>query len=137
MYYDSLLPERQRAKWVVFESPTGQPWSYGGVTAAHSNDCNCKCSDIEQCLRDGKSPLIWPNGLVAQHNCSSAVERLSAWEKVRAHPACLPNVIHLLAEAWVSQRHLCAPDEPHTAKDRSELLMLLCLGVIIVRVRQS
>ena len=92
MYYDSLLPERQRASWAVFESPAGRPWSYGGVTAAHSNGCNCRCSDIAQCLADGKSPLIWPNGLVAQHNCSTAIEQLTAWEKVMISPARLPGL---------------------------------------------
>ena len=66
----------------MFESPTKQPWSFGGVQAAHSNDCNCKCDAIEQCLKDGKAPLTWPNGLVAQHNCRNDIDGLKKWHKV-------------------------------------------------------
>lgn len=69
-------------RWAVFESPTAVPWSFGGVRAAHSNDCNCECRDTERCLREGKSPLKWANGLVAQHICRNDTGGLVRWQKV-------------------------------------------------------
>ena len=69
---------------MVFESPVAEPWSFGGVTAAHSNNCNCKCAaGAEACAREGKSPLIWANGLIAQHNCGTAIDQLGRWQEVR------------------------------------------------------
>ena len=124
MYYDSLLPERQRANWAVFESPAERPWSYGGVTAAHSNDCNCKCDSIEQCLKDGKSPLVWPNGLVAQHNCSKNIERLGAWEKVTLHASSIQAVTQRQSSAV---RHvLSTPKHCHLIHEGYKLQLLLC-----------
>ena len=111
VYYDSLLPTAQRASWAVFESPAGQPWSHGGVTAAHSNDCNCNCTHVEQCVRDGKAPLIWANGLVAQHNCRNAIDRLSAWQKVTALLESHPDSHCLLSGGNVaSPAMMCYPD---------------------------
>ena len=69
---------------MVFESPVAEPWSFGGVTAAHSNDCNCKCAaGAAACVREGKSPLIWANGLIAQHNSGTAINQLGRWQEVR------------------------------------------------------
>lgn len=60
-----------------------EPWSFGGVTAAHSNACNCKCAaGAAACVREGKSPLIWANGLIAQHNCGTAIDQLRRWQEV-------------------------------------------------------
>lgn len=70
------------SRWLTFESPTRLPWSFKGVVASHSNDCNCKCNAIEQCIRDAKSPVTMANGLVGQHNCKTAVDSLIRWQTV-------------------------------------------------------
>ena len=70
------------SRWLTFESPTRLPWSFKGVVASHSNDCNCKCNAIEQCIRDAKSPVTMANGLVGQHNCKAAIDSLMQWQTV-------------------------------------------------------
>ena len=71
------------SRWLTFESPMRLPWSFKGVVASHSNDCNCKCNAIEQCIRDAKSPITMANGLVGQHNCKTVIDSLIRWQTVR------------------------------------------------------
>ena len=85
-----------------------EPWSFGGVTAAHSNACNCKCAaGAAACVQEGKSPLVWANGLIAQHNCGTAIDQLGRWQEVGPFKeTCVPSAevplarLHSLPEGW-------------------------------------
>eukprot|EP00884_Botryococcus_braunii_P010278 jgi/Botrbrau1/19251/Bobra.0073s0004.1 len=113
LVYDSLTPQSEKSRWLVFESTAEVPFVFHGVEWSRHGGCECGCGTPEMvtdCIHNGRAPA-YGTGLAAQHRCARNVHFVQQWLEGISE-GVFNGSVQLCSERTSCGAYLCDGEKP-------------------------